>query len=150
MPRYTSSVGVPSAETAAAIVALYPRLFPGAAPLELSARLALYTGVFGVLAWEQSRLVGFKLGYVDRPGRFYSWLGGVDPEFRRRGIGRALAALQHDRCLEAGYTRIRTHTANTNTAMLMLNLGCGFQIVGLTALPPKGVRVVLEKPLSRP
>ena len=47
------------------------------------------------------QLVGFKLGYAHTPTRYYSWLGGVDPEYRRQGIAGGLMHRQHAWLLEA-------------------------------------------------
>jgi ribosomal protein S18 acetylase RimI-like enzyme len=45
-----------------------------------------------LVAQDGSKLVGCKIGY-DRfaDGSFYSWLGGVLPEYRKTGIAQALA-----------------------------------------------------------
>lgn len=92
-------------------------------------------------------MVGFKLGFGDRPGRFYSWLGGVAPEQRRRGVARALIRRQHLRCREAGYSCVRTHTTNGHRGMLLLNVQEGFDVIGTTSSARKGLRIVLEKGL---
>lgn len=49
-----------------------------------------------LVAWSGSVPVGFKLGYERSGEEFHSWLGGVHPEFRRRGIARRLLHLQHE------------------------------------------------------
>jgi predicted GNAT superfamily acetyltransferase len=58
------------------------------------------------------RVVGFKMGYERKSTAYHSWLGGVDPEFRRQGIARGLMKLQHQWCAESGYKSIRTQTKN--------------------------------------
>lgn len=40
-------------------------------------------------------LIGFKLGYALTSKRYYSWLGGVHPEFQRDGVARELMQRQH-------------------------------------------------------
>lgn len=92
------------------------------------------------------RVVGYKFGYEDRPGRFYSWLGGVHPAYRRRGLGRALMEHQHALLTRAGYRTLRTITLNRHRGMLMLNLASGFDIVG-TLWSRGELRIVLEKSL---
>lgn len=48
-----------------------------------------------VVAFDGHRPVGFKFGYVVKENlKFFSWLGGVDSEYRRRGIGQALLDFQ--------------------------------------------------------
>lgn len=92
------------------------------------------------------RIVGFKFGYEDRPHRFYSWLGGVHPEHRRQGLGRALMDRQHELARRARYRTVRTVTLNRHRAMLLLNLTSGFDIVG-TLGNRRELRIVLEKDL---
>lgn len=94
----------------------------------------------------QRRVVGYKFGYEDRPGRFYSWLGGVHPAYRRLGLGRALMERQHALVARAGYRTVRTVTLNRHRAMLLLNLQSGFDIVG-TLWSRGELRIVLEKAL---
>lgn len=47
------------------------------------------------LARSDDRVVGFKIAAWMRPDRLYSWLGAVDPAFRRQGIAGALLLQQH-------------------------------------------------------
>lgn len=60
------------------------------------------------LAYEGNALVGCKLGYERQPGHYYSWLGGVHPDFRGRGIAAELMRRQHAWCAAQGYRRVRT------------------------------------------
>ncbi|WP_426490545.1 GNAT family N-acetyltransferase [Hymenobacter sp. 102] len=96
------------------------------------------------LAYEGNQLIGCKLGYERQPGHYYSWLGGVHPDFRGRGVAGELMRQQHAWCQEQGYRRIRTHTYNRWRAMLLLNLRHGFDIVG-TVQGTRGLTIVLEK-----
>ena len=95
-------------------------------------------------------LIGFKLGYRRGPTLFYSWLGGVDPDFRRRGIADALSLLQHDTLATRGYRFVETRTRAANAAMLIVNLRAGFMITGYET-DAKGFAVVTQrKPLGDP
>jgi GNAT superfamily N-acetyltransferase len=96
------------------------------------------------IAWDGSTAVGFKLGYERTSDEFYSWLGGVHPDFRRRGIARRLLNLQHEWCRKSGYRRVSTETLNDNHAMLLLNLASGFVVVG-TRADSRGLKVLLER-----
>lgn len=102
-----------------------------------------------ILAKQDQEYVGFKLGYERRKGRFYSWMGGVVPAVRRQGVGRALMEKQHQVVSSLGYTSIRTQSSNAFRGMLILNLLCGFDIVG-TFVNPKthSVRILFEKDLQ--
>lgn len=99
------------------------------------------------LALADGNVVGVKLGYERKPGHYYSWLGGVHPEFRGQGIAAELMRRQHAWCREQGYRSIRTHTYNRWRAMLLLNLRHGFDIIG-TMQGAHGLTIVLEKDLT--
>ncbi|MBD2715760.1 GNAT family N-acetyltransferase [Microvirga sp. STR05] len=99
------------------------------------------------LAYIGEELVGCKLGYERKPGHYYSWLGGVHPDFRGQGIAAELMRQQHAWCREQGYQHIRTHTYNRWRAMLLLNLRHGFNIIG-TMQGTRGLTIVLEKELA--
>jgi predicted GNAT superfamily acetyltransferase len=100
-----------------------------------------------LLAVADGRVVGYKIGYEDRANRFYSWLGGVHPEYRNRGIASELMRRQHAWCAQQGYSVIRTHTKNKWRSMLILNLHHGFDIIG-TYTDGKGEpKIILEKRL---
>lgn len=73
-------------------------------------------------------LVGYKAGYATHPNRYYSWLGGVDPEFRGQGIGKLLMDQQH---ASSRFKSVETHVAQDNAAMVQLNLKSGLTITGM-------------------
>ncbi|RSK40863.1 GNAT family N-acetyltransferase [Hymenobacter perfusus] len=98
------------------------------------------------LAYEGERLIGCKLGYERKPGHYYSWLGGVHPDFRNQGIAAELMRRQHAWCQAQDYRAVRTHTYNRWRAMLLLNLRHGFDIIG-TLQGAHGLTIVLEKEL---
>lgn len=100
-----------------------------------------------ILAVDEARVVGFKLGYEHPDGVFYSWLGGVHPDYQKQGIAAACMEMQHHWCKEHGYTRVRTYGRNEKKAMLILNLKSGFHIVN-TFIDDKGRhKIVFEKQL---
>lgn len=99
------------------------------------------------LALADGNVVGCKLGYERKPGHYYSWLGGVHPDFRGQGIAAELMRQQHAWCREQGYHAVRTHTYNRWRAMLLLNLRHGFDIIG-TMQGAHGLTIVLEKQLD--
>jgi predicted GNAT superfamily acetyltransferase len=78
---------------------------------------------------EADALAGFKLGYR-RGTTFYSWLGGVRPAHRRRGLAAELMTRQHDWAAAEGYRHVETRTRAANQAMIILNLRSGFEITG--------------------
>jgi ribosomal protein S18 acetylase RimI-like enzyme len=97
-----------------------------------------------LIAWSGLVPVGFKLGYERTGEEFYSWLGGVHPEFRRRGIARRLLDLQHEWCQKSGYRRVSTETLNHNLSMLALNLASGLVVIGVRN-DNRGLKVLLER-----
>lgn len=82
-------------------------------------------------ARERERLIGCKMGYAHTQTRYYSWLGGVHPEFRRRGIATELMRRQHLWLLENGYRTVETGARQDNHDMAKLNLASGFSVVGI-------------------
>lgn len=100
-----------------------------------------------LVAFYGERVIGYKIGYEDRKSRFYSWLGGVYPEYRGQGIASELMRKQHEWCKDTGYKVVRTQTKNKWRNMLILNLRHGFDIVG-TYTDEKGeTKIILEKRL---
>ena len=82
------------------------------------------------VAVSDEELVGFKIGYAETPGRYYSYLGGVHSARRRCGIARQLATNQHAWVAARGYKGIETGAINSNTPMIALNLSMGFRVIG--------------------
>lgn len=77
-----------------------------------------------------NKAVGFKVGYErENDGSFYSWMGGILPEFRRCGVARKLADHQEKWARKQGYTKIRMKTRNRLKPMLYFALGNGFNII---------------------
>ncbi|MGG3571053.1 GNAT family N-acetyltransferase [Bacillus gobiensis] len=100
-----------------------------------------------LVAVHEDRVVGYKIGYQDRNSRFYSWLGGVYPEYRGQGIASELMLKQHEWCKRQEYAAVRTLSKNKWRSMLILNLRHGFDIVG-TYTDEKGEpKIILEKRL---
>ena len=75
--------------------------------------------------------VGYKVGYEFEPRKFYSWLGGVLPQYRRQGIAFGLMAHQEDWAKRNGYQLIRVKSENRYKSMLILLIGNGYDIVGV-------------------
>jgi GNAT superfamily N-acetyltransferase len=90
----------------------------------------LHDRVFLALVAEQSgRLVGFKVGYEsDFSEMFYSWMGGVLPEFRNQGIASKLAEYQEKWAIERGFCSVFFKTRNRFPAMICFGLKRGFKI----------------------
>jgi predicted GNAT superfamily acetyltransferase len=100
-----------------------------------------------IAAFKQDKVIGFKIGYESDSEEFYSWIGGVDPAYRKKGIGSTLMNMQHEWLKKRGYKIVTTQTKNKWRAMLILNLRHGFDIIG-TYTDEKGEpKIILQKQL---
>ncbi len=82
-----------------------------------------------LLAKVNQEVVGCKLGYDKfNDGSFYSWLGGVKPEFRQIGIARKLAVTQEKWAREKGYESIKFKTLNRHKSMIIFAIKNGFEM----------------------
>lgn len=93
--------------------------------------------------------VGFKVGYQREPdGSFYSWMGGILPQYRRKHLAQQLATYQENWARTQGYTHIRFKTRNRLKNMLIFSLRNGFDILRVENKPSiEEYRIVLEKKL---
>lgn len=94
-----------------------------------------------------SKPVGFKLGYKLKDQVFYSYLGGVLPDFRGVGIAKDLMERQHQICKDLGYKTISMKTTNDHRAMLLLSIRSGFRVMGIEKNPGSTDKIILEKQL---
>lgn len=73
---------------------------------------------------------GFKIGYRENRFAFYSAKGGVLPEYRRKGVARALLAEMIRIARTRGYRRFTFDTfPNLHPGMTIMALRLGFRIV---------------------
>lgn len=100
-----------------------------------------------LVAYEDDRAMGFKAGY-EREGYFYSWMGGVHPDFRRKGVALALAEAQEAWARKQGYSSVTFKTRNRLKAMLCFALQRGFNITQIDPQEEIGeYRIWLKKEL---
>ena len=130
--------------------AIWPEVEPLAIAIfgadDFSERVNFHGGIFLVIARdEEGRVVGFKIGYRERPKRFVSWLGGVDATHRGRGIGDELMRRQHAHVASTGCPKIWTITSDAYPAMLRLNLRHGFRIIGSYTNSSGKTKLILER-----
>lgn len=103
-----------------------------------------------LIAVAKNCTVGFKVGYKrDDDGSFYSWMGGVLPEFRRLRIAKKLADAQEEWAKKQGYTAITFKTRNYLKPMLTFALKNGFNIIDVIAKEKiTNHRIILKKLLN--
>lgn len=130
------------------IRSLYLMLFNDADANFFIKRIGAHSGLFSIMAFEGQTLVGFKIGYPYNNTTFYSWIGGVSPEYRRQGIAINLAALQEGYAKASGFKTLRAKSMNIYKPMMILNLKNGFDITKFYTNTKGQVKIVFEKQLS--
>lgn len=144
--RFESVEGYPSDSLVTEICGVDDQPYP---PDLFARQLQHQHRFFGCYAYEDSVLIGYKIGYEPRPRYFESFLGAIRPDRRREGIAQHLMELQHKWCLDQGYRYITTTTAASNNAMIILNLKAGFTIVGTLLDRGNNHKVMLQKELVK-
>ncbi|MFH0258194.1 GNAT family N-acetyltransferase [Vibrio rumoiensis] len=106
-----------------------------------------------LIATVKGELAGYKVGYQlnsdeSSSGEFYSWLGGVIPQYRNQGIATALRQYQEQWAQQSGYTSIGVKSMNRYPNMLHLLISSGYQIMGYEDGNAKGEgKIVFYKSL---
>ncbi len=100
-----------------------------------------------IAAYLDEKSAGYLVGY-DRykDGSFYCWMVGVNPDFRRRGVLKALMSYQERLAREKGYTKIKIKTRNRFIEMLTYLVEYGFYFTEV--VPCSNIednRILLEK-----
>mgnify|MGYP000602932897 CR=1 FL=1 len=117
-----------------------------------------------VVEWDDGTMVGFMLGFVaDRPAGWskssgvpesnarvgYMHLIGIHPEYRRRGVARALYAAFEASCRAASCTVIKAITTHGNDGSVRFHLALGYTASNVEDYAGPGrARIVFEKPLT--
>ncbi|MCD8835871.1 GNAT family N-acetyltransferase [Mammaliicoccus sciuri] len=100
-----------------------------------------------IVAYKESTIVGYKIGYEIDCSTFYSWLGGVEKNNRNHGIAQMLMDKQISIIKSKRYEKIQTKTFNKWKSMLILNIKNDFQI--RRCYPDKNdLAIILEKNLN--
>ena len=90
-------------------------------------------------------IVGFKLGYAQSDDVFYSWLGGVHPQYRNIGLASEMIKTQHKWCKQKNFSMIRTKSHKDNQTMYALNHKHGFHVIGFDYSMLHGARLIFSK-----
>jgi len=102
-----------------------------------------------LVAEDGGHLVGFKAGYDRyRDGSFYSWMGGLLPSHRNRGIYQQLTAEMEKWARQNGFSHILLKTRNKLQPMIRFCLSQGYYISGFSAhANPMESRIYFRKDL---
>lgn len=84
-----------------------------------------------------NRIIGFVMGSKKNEKIFHIWLLGVDPDFRKIGVGKKMLSFLHSLLSKKGYSKIDTLTFNKYVPKIILSLKCGYSI--------KDVKFIREK-----
>ncbi|WP_394129202.1 GNAT family N-acetyltransferase [Shewanella maritima] len=84
-----------------------------------------------LIAYVEGELAGFKIGYQKSPEQFYSWLGGVHPDFRQLGLAASMLEYQEKWAAKQGYQSIAVKTRNKFNAMLNMLVSRHYHIIGM-------------------
>ncbi|ARU27913.1 GNAT family N-acetyltransferase [Cellvibrio sp. PSBB006] len=102
-------------------------------------------------AYVDNQPIGFKLGYAESEQTFYSWLGGVMPDYRRMGVAKALIDAQEKWAKYAGYKTLSVKSMNRYPGMLRLLIGAGYVIDGYEANgDPMEAKILFSKNITKP
>ncbi len=106
------------------------------------------SNALALLVYDNEKLIAFKIGYELNPETFYSWMGGVHPDYRRQGLAHQLMVRQHKLAKTNHYLKVRTKTRMSYRHMLIFNLNQGFDIIATETKPQVSEAIiVLEKTL---
>ncbi|WP_283636883.1 GNAT family N-acetyltransferase [Aquaticitalea lipolytica] len=128
---------------------LYNQLFEDADLEFFKTRFTTQANICSVLAFKKTQLIGFKIGYPVENNTFYSWIGGVNSEFRNIGIGKQLATLQENYAIQKGFSVLKTKSMNRFKPMMILNLKNGFSITKVYTNTKGQTKIVFEKQLKQ-
>ena len=142
---YTNFKGVPNREMLESMTKLHTSIF--GMPDDLAGRMKEKPNLQIDIALKEDKVVGYKIGYALNREQFYSWLGGVDAEYRNQGIASRLMEQQHQHVKKMGYKALQTKTKNKWRSMLILNIKSGFDIIGTYTDHDGETKIILEKKL---
>ena len=102
-----------------------------------------------IVAYIESQPAWYVVGYdAYNDGSFYCWMAGVCPEWRGKGVLKALMLYQDTRAKEKGYNKIKIKTRNNKRAMLSYLVKYWFNFTEVIPQEDIGLnRILLEKDL---
>ncbi len=137
--------GVPTKKELQCLISLYFSVFEDAQIDFFNERIKQKKDVVSIIAYENAIPIGFKIGYQYNETVFYSWIGGVLPDYRKRKVASTLAFSQEKWAKKNGYSKLRTKSMNRFKPMLIFNLKNGFDIVQVYTNDSNQTKIVFEK-----
>jgi predicted GNAT superfamily acetyltransferase len=137
---------IPNSDVLGGIIELHKDIF-GTSD-DLINKMASKPQLLVIAAMIGTKVIGYKIGYAIDNNKFYSWLGGVNTNYRKHGVASTLMEKQHQYLKENGYNVVQTKTMNKWRSMLVLNIKNGFDVID-TYVDEKGLhKIILEKKFS--
>lgn len=130
------------------ILAAYSLIFEDSDSSFFKGRFDEHPQITSVLAFNKDELIGFKIGYPYDNITFYSWVGGVLPNYRQQGIANELAEQQELAAKSQGFKKLRTKSMNQFKPMIILNLKRGFDINEVYTNVKGQTKIIFEKKLK--
>ena len=96
----------------------------------------------------EDKAVGFKIGYPISKHEFYSWLGGVLPEYREQGVAQQLLDSQERWVRNQGYTKISVKSMNRYPSMIRFLVKNGYEVAKVEQFKTKNERIHFQKTLA--
>ena len=140
--------GIPTHDLVAKLLEIYTLLFEDADVKYFKERFNMHPKITSILAYDGENVIGFKIGYPYKNSTFYSWIGGVLPEYRGLGIASNLSEHQEIHARKQGCIKLRTKSMNQFKPMMILNLKQGFDIVETYSNEKGQKKIIFEKNLS--
>lgn len=144
---YTVIEGIPNSLELNYLKDLYTTVFKCSQIEFFLKRINEKQNLCSIISFESENPIGFKIGYNYNKTTFYSWVGGVLPQYRNQGIGKKLTQIQEQWAKENFYSTIRTKSMNQFKPMMILNLKNGFNIVHIYNNSSNQTKIVFEKHL---
>ena len=108
---------------------VYKRIPEFSRKIELEEMISRVGSKFLSLVYKHDgQSVAFKLGYEISNTEFYSWLGGVESQYRGLGIAKQLMFKQEEWAHDNGYNIIRVKSMNRYPSMMCMLISKGYYI----------------------
>lgn len=89
-----------------------------------------------IVFYNNTKGVGYLIGYDKyNDGSFYCWMTGVDPEYRKQGVLKAMMEYLNKWVKKENYTKIKIKTRNSRREMLSYLVKYGFLFTNVLEKP---------------